>query len=253
MDLTGKSAIVTGAARGLGAVYARALADHGAQVVAADVADAQEVVPPSDHRTPHASSLIFVKADVAAPADAIRLAEEALRHFGKIDILINNAAVYGDMGSKKLFDQISEAEWDRVLSVNIKGVWACAKAVVPQMRKQHAGKIINVASSSVYAGTPGLAHYVASKAAVIGLTRVLAQELGDDNICVNAIAPGLVTNDASRRLNAPEYFERARQRRAIKRLMVPEDLVGTVIFLASPASDFVTGQTFVVDGGTAMI
>jgi NAD(P)-dependent dehydrogenase (short-subunit alcohol dehydrogenase family) len=181
------------------------------------------------------------------------LAEAALRHFGRIDILINNAAVYGDLGSKKPFDQISEAEWDRVMSVNIKGVWECAKAVVPQMRKQRAGKIINVASSSVYAGTPGLAHYVASKAAVIGLTRVLAHELGDDNICVNAIAPGLVTNDASRRLSALEYFERGRQRRAIKRLMVPEDLVGTVIFLASPASDFVTGQTFVVDGGTAMI
>jgi NAD(P)-dependent dehydrogenase (short-subunit alcohol dehydrogenase family) len=196
---------------------------------------------------------MFVKADVAEPGDAVRLADAALRRFGRIDILINNAAVYGDLGSKKPFDQISEAEWDRVMSVNIKGAWACAKAVVPQMRKQHAGKIINVASASVYAGTPGLAHYVASKAAVIGLTRVLAQELGDDHICVNAIAPGLVTNDASRRLNAPDYFERGRSRRAIKRLMVPEDLVGTVIFLASPASDFVTGQTFVVDGGATVI
>jgi NAD(P)-dependent dehydrogenase (short-subunit alcohol dehydrogenase family) len=167
MEFSGKTAIVTGAARGLGAVYARALADHGAQVVATDIVDAQEAAPARDHRAPRSGSTMFVTADVAAPADAVRLAEAVLRHFGRIDILINNAAVYGDLGSKKPFDQISEAEWDRVMSVNIKGVWECAKAVVPQMRKQHAGKIINVSSSSVYAGTPGLAHYVASKAAVM--------------------------------------------------------------------------------------
>lgn len=112
---------------------------------------------------------------------------------------------------------------------------------------------VNIASSSIYSGTPGLAHYVASKAAIVGLTRVLAQELGDDNICVNAIAPGLVSNDAGRRLNPEEYFECGRLRRAMKRLMVPDDLIGTIVFLASSASDFVTGQTFVVDGGAAMV
>lgn len=245
MTLSGKTAIVTGAARGLGAVYARALAEHGAAVVAADVRD------PDDGGT--RAGGVFVRADVAEQADAVRLAGEAVRRFGSIDILINNAAVYGDLDRKQPFDQISEADWDKVMAVNVKGIWQCAKAVVPHMRTRGAGKIINVASSSVYAGTPGLAHYVASKAAVIGLTRVLAQELGADNICVNAIAPGLVHNDASRRLNPPEHFERGLARRAIRRLMAPDDLVGTVIFLASPASDFVTGQTFVVDGGGAML
>lgn len=245
MTLSGKTAIVTGAAQGLGAVYARALAEHGAAVVVADVRDPQD--------GGRGAGTVFVRADVAEQADALRLAGEAVRRFGGIDILVNNAAVYADLEQKRPFDQISEAEWDKVMAVNVKGMWQCAKAVVPHMRQRRAGKIINVASSSVYAGTPGLAHYVASKAAVIGLTRVLAQELGGDNICVNAIAPGLVHNEASRRLNPQEYFERAQTRRAIKRLMGPDDLVGTVIFLASPASDFVTGQTFVVDGGGAML
>jgi len=165
---------------------------------------------------------------------------------------VNNAAVYADLGAKKPFDHISEAEWDRVMAVNLKGMWQCAKAVAPYMRQQGYGKILNVSSSSAFVGTPGLAHYAASKAAVIGLTRVLARELGDQNICVNAIAPGLVASDAGMRLNPTEYFEGSRNRRALKRLMAPEDLVGTVLFLASPASDFITGQTFVVDGGAVM-
>ncbi len=252
MTLSGKTAIVTGAARGLGAVYARALAEHGAAVVAADVRD-PDAPGQGQAGDDHRAGTIFVRADVAEQADVDRLAGEAVRRFGSIDILVNNAAVYADLEQKRPFDQISEAEWDKVMAVNVKGMWQCAKAVVPHMRNRGAGKIINVASSSIYAGTPGLAHYVASKAAVIGLTRVLAQELGGDNICVNAIAPGLVHNEASRRLNPPEYFERGQTRRAIKRLMAPDDLVGTVIFLASPASDFVTGQTFVVDGGGAML
>ena len=249
MPLSGKTAIVTGAARGLGAVYARALLERGARVVAADVAE-----PDDDawRRGRDGVPMLFVRADVAREADAVRLAEEAVRRFGGIDILINNAAVYADLGRKKPFDAITGAEWDAVMAVNVKGVWLCAKAVVPDMRARGAGKIINVSSSSVYTGTAGLAHYVASKAAVIGLTRVLAQELGAHHICVNAVAPGLVRNDASRRLNPDDYFERGRDRRAIKRVMEPGDLVGTVLFLASAASDFVTGQTFVVDGGGVM-
>jgi NAD(P)-dependent dehydrogenase (short-subunit alcohol dehydrogenase family) len=250
MALFGKTAIVTGAARGLGAVYAAALAERGAHVVAVDIVDAGADGPSGERG---GGSTIFVRADVARESDARRLAEEAQRRFGRIDILVNNAAVYGDLERKKPFEEIAETEWDRVMAVNVKGVWQCAKAAAPHMRRQRAGKIINIASSSVYAGTPGLAHYVASKAAVIGLTRVLAQELGEYGVCVNAIAPGLVRTDASRRLNPDDYFERGRLRRAIKRVMVPEDLIGTLIFLASPTSDFVTGQTFVVDGGGAML
>ena len=256
MALSGKVAIVTGAGRGLGAVYARAFAEQGVRVIAADLAEPGAGASPSERGAESGAGpapAAFLKADVAREADARRVAEEAVRRFGRIDILVNNAAVYGDLEGKKPFDEIPEAEWDRVMSVNVKGIWQCARAVVAQMRRQRAGKIINIASASVYAGTAGLAHYVASKAAVVGLTRVLAQELGEHNICVNAIAPGLVRNEASRRLNPEEYFERARQRRAIKRVMTPDDLVGTVLFLASSASDFVTGQTFVVDGGGAML
>lgn len=253
MRLSGKTAIVTGAARGLGAVYARALAESGAQVVIADVLVEEGETVAREIRGAHGKNAIFVKVDVTKQGDVLRAIERAREHFAAVNILINNAGMYGDLGSKKPFDEITDAEWDRVMSVNVKGMWLCAKAVAPSMRERGAGKIINVASSSVYAGTPGLAHYVASKAAVIGLTRVLAHELGAHRICVNAIAPGLVHNEAGRRLNPDEYFERSRQRRALKRLMVPEDLTGTMLFLTSSASDFVTGQTFVVDGGAAML
>jgi NAD(P)-dependent dehydrogenase (short-subunit alcohol dehydrogenase family) len=252
-ELSGRTAMVTGSARGLGATYARALADSGAYVVIVDLLQADGEASAAAVRVACGGRALFVQADVSNYADAARAVEMAARRFGSVDILVNNAGLYGDLGAKKPFDEITEAEWDRVMAVNVKGMWHCAKAVAPHMRKQRRGKIINVASSSVYAGTPGLAHYVASKAAVIGLTRVLAQELGDDQVCVNAIAPGLVHNEAGQRLNREEYFERNRLRRAMKRLMMPEDLVGTVLFLASPASDFITGQTFVVDGGAAMI
>lgn len=253
MQVARKAVIVTGGARGIGATYVRALAASGAQVVIADIlqkegeALAREVSSQPDGRA------VFMWADVAKQADAARLAHTTAETFGSIDVLVNNAAIYSDLGAKKPFDQITEAEWDTVISVNVKGPWQCAKAVLPYMQRQQHGKIINVSSSSIYAGTPGLAHYVASKAAVVGLTRSLARELGQHNICVNAIAPGLVFNEASTRLNPREYFEGALVTRAIPRLMAPRDLVGTMLFLASAGSDFITGQTFVVDGGAAMI
>jgi NAD(P)-dependent dehydrogenase (short-subunit alcohol dehydrogenase family) len=253
LQVARRAVIVTGGARGIGATYVRALAASGAQVVIADIlqqegeALAHEVSSQPDGRA------IFMWADVAKQTDATRLAHTTAETFGSIDILVNNAAIYSDLGEKKPFDRISEAEWDIVMSVNVKGPWQCAKAVLPYMQRQQHGKIINVSSSSIYAGTPGLAHYVASKAAVIGLTRSLARELGQHNICVNAIAPGLVFNEASTRLNPREYFEGALVGRAIPRLMAPRDLVGTMLFLASADSDFITGQTFVVDGGATMI
>lgn len=248
--MMGKTVIVTGGARGLGAVYVRALAASGARVVMADVLEAEGEALTHAIGTPQ--HVVFMRADVTKEADASRLAERTVQIFGAIDVLVNNAGIYADLAMKKPFHQISEAEWDTVMSVNVKGIWQCVKAVFPYMQKQGRGKIINISSATAYAGTPGLAHYVASKAAVIGLTRALARELGEHNICVNAIAPGLVINEASMRLNPREYFERARNQRALKRLMVPEDLIGAVVFLASPASDFVTGQVFVVDGGAVM-
>jgi NAD(P)-dependent dehydrogenase (short-subunit alcohol dehydrogenase family) len=252
LPIADKAAIVTGGARGLGATYVRALAAGGARVAIADVLEAegealaQELVR---HRKAH---VVFVRTDVAKQVDAARLAERTAQTFGAIDVLVNNAAVYADLAAKKPFHEISETEWDMVMSVNIKGIWQCVKAVFPYMQRQGHGKIINISSATVYAGTPGLAHYVASKAAVIGLTRALARELGEHNISVNAIAPGLVSNEASLRLNPRRYVDGAAERRALQRPMVPEDLIGTVIFLASAASDFVTGQVFVVDGGAVM-
>lgn len=249
MPVGGKAAIVTGGARGLGAAYVRALAASGARVAIADILEKEGELLAREAGPHQGAQVIFVRTDTSQQTDATGLAEQAARHFGGIDVLVNNAAVYADLATKKPFEQISEAEWDHVMSVNVKGVWQCAKAVSPYMKKQGHGKIINISSSTFFAGTPGLAHYVASKAAVIGLTRALARELGGHHICVNAVAPGLVHNEASARLNPSEYFEDAAARRAIKRLMVPQDLVGTVLFLASAASDFITGQTFVVDGG----
>jgi NAD(P)-dependent dehydrogenase (short-subunit alcohol dehydrogenase family) len=157
-----------------------------------------------------------------------------------------------DLGHKQAFDEISPEEWDRVMAVNVRGAWLCARAAVPHMRELGGGSLINVSSATVHMGVPGFAHYVASKAALIGLTRALARELGPSGIRVNAIAPGLVSNDASRQLNEPGYLAGSVQARAIAREMTAGDLTGTVLFLASAASEFITGQTFVVDGGAAM-
>jgi NAD(P)-dependent dehydrogenase (short-subunit alcohol dehydrogenase family) len=249
MGAAGRTAIVTGGARGIGAAYVRALAASGMRVAIADVLENEGERLAQAIGERQSAQVIFVRTDVTTQADTIHMAEYTARRFGGVDVLVNNAAIYADLATKKPFHEISEAEWDSVMSVNVKGVWHCTKAVFPYMEKQGGGKIINVSSATVYAGTLGLAHYVASKAAVIGLTRALARELGGHRICVNAVAPGLVYNEASSRLNPPDYFEDRAQQRSIKRAMVPEDLVGTVLFLASPGSDFVTGQTFVVDGG----
>lgn len=251
--LAGRVAIVTGAARGIGAVYARAFATHGADVVIADLLDSPGEALARDLRSVREGArALFVRADVTSEADTVRMARAAVEAFGRIDILVNNAAVYLDLERKRPFDEVTVEEWDRVLAVNVRGAWQCVKAVTPAMRRQGYGKIINISSVVAYVGTPGFVHYVTSKAAVIGLTRALARELGDSGISVNAIAPGLVSNEASARLNPPEYLAQAVQARAIRRAMVPEDLVGAVLFLASPESDFVTGQTFVVDGGAVM-
>ncbi len=175
------------------------------------------------------------------------MAAEAVKSFGRIDILVNNAAIFINI-ERRPFYQITAEEWDRISAVNIKGPFLCAKAVFPQMKEQRSGKIINISSSTAYWGTPNFLHYVASKAALIGMTRSLAREVGEYGICVNAIAPGLVEHEGQ---NAPKALtELQLKARSIKRLERPEDLLGTVVFLASSDSDFMTGQTIVVDGGS---
>jgi len=243
MRLAGKVAIVTGGTRHIGAVYCRKLAAEGAAVIIADVLDGDKVV---QEITAAGGRAMALKVDVSKEEDTIQMAAETVKTFGRIDILVNNAAIFINI-QRQPFYEITAEEWDRVSAVNIKGPFLCAKAVFPQMKKQRSGKIINISSSTAFAGTPLFLHYVASKAALIGMTRSLAREVGEFGICVNAIAPGLVQHEGQ---TAPkEFTEFQLKARSIKRLQTPEDLLGVLVYLASPDSDFVTGQTILVDGG----
>ena len=244
MRLSGRVAIVTGGARHIGAAYARKLAEEGAAVVIADILDGE---PVADEIRVAGGKARALKIDVSDEADTHRMAVETVKAFGRIDILVNNAAIFINI-QRHPFYEITAEEWDRVSAVNIKGPFLCAKAVFPQMKEQKNGKIINISSSTAYWGTPNFLHYVASKAALIGMTRSLAREVGKFGICVNAIAPGLVEHEGQ---NAPKALtELQLKARSIKRLQTPEDLTGTLVFLCSPDSDFMTGQTIVVDGGS---
>lgn len=241
--LDDKVAIVTGGARNIGAVYARALAAEGARVVIADVLDGTAAARDIQEAGGEA---VAVEVDVSREDDTLRMAEAAMQTFGGIDILVNNAAIYVSI-NRRPFHEISAEEWDRVTAVNIKGVFLCAKAVLPAMRERGGGRIINISSNTVMAGTPNFLHYVASKSALIGMTRSMARELGGHRINVNAIAPGLVEHEGQ--TVPPEISASRVDARSIKRRQVPGDLTGAVLYLASSDSDFVTGQTLVIDGG----
>jgi len=244
--LEGKVAIVTGASRNIGARYARHLAFHGARTVVADILDGSGVARAIRDAGGEAISL---QVDVSREQDTAAMAEETVKTFGAIDILVNNAAIFLSI-QRRPFYEISAEEWDQVSGVNIKGPFLCAKAVFPQMSAQKRGKIINISSTTALQGTPMFLHYVASKAALIGMTRSLARELGAYGICVNAIAPGLVEHEGQ---TVPKEFTELQLRlRSLKRLQTPEDLLGSLTYLASADSDFVTGQTLVVDGGSTL-
>jgi NAD(P)-dependent dehydrogenase (short-subunit alcohol dehydrogenase family) len=246
--VAGRTVVVTGGASGIGAEYARAFAERGARVVVADVL--------ADEGSRLARELgedvAFVECDVADEAAVEALVATAADRFGGIDALVNNAGLYRALDSKRSSDEIAVEEWDRVMAVNARGAWLCTRAAARSMRERGGGSVVNISSATVHMGVEGFPHYVASKAAVIGLTRALARELGPSRITVNAVAPGLVANESSRALNADEYVAAAAAARAIGRDMAPGDLVGAVLFLASPESAFVTGQTLVVDGGGVM-
>jgi 3-oxoacyl-[acyl-carrier protein] reductase len=244
MLLEGKVAIVTGGGRGLGAGYCRALAAEGASVVVADITEegAREVA--------NEIGGLAVRVDVSDEASVQNMVAQALERYGRIDILINNAAIFTELvRPPKGFEEIPIEEWDRVMAVNVRGVWLCCKAVASTLRKQRSGVIVNISSGTIYVGAPGFMHYVTSKAAVWGMTRVLARELGDDGIRVNSITPGLTSSEAALEVYGHERLEASAQRRIFKREETGEDLVGTVLFLCSDASAFITGQSFNVDGG----
>jgi NAD(P)-dependent dehydrogenase (short-subunit alcohol dehydrogenase family) len=245
--LQGKVAIVTGAARGLGQRYALRLASEGASVVAADRLDCAET---AEWIAAAGGTVLAQPVDVADEASANALAAATVERFGRIDVLVNNAAIYGGLEPKP-FHQLSVAEWDQVMAVNVRGTWLCTRAVFPYMERAGAGRVINVASTIYMTGVPRLAHYSASKAAVAGLTYALARELGAAGISVVAVAPGLTLTQASTDMVRPRFVEATAQQTALGRNVQPEDLEGVIAFLASDDSRFVSGAVIAVDGGLA--
>jgi NAD(P)-dependent dehydrogenase (short-subunit alcohol dehydrogenase family) len=250
LRLKDKVAIVTGGARGIGAAFCEALADAGAKIVVADVLDCE---PAAQRINQRQGKAIGCHTDVTDTASIMAMVDRALNEFGRVDILVNNAGLFANLDPKS-FLEIDDAEWDRVMAVNVRGPFGCAKAVAPAMIAQKKGRIVNIASGTVFKGMPNLLHYVSSKGAVVAMTRSLARELGPHNICVNAIAPGLTMSEAV--VTNPDWNGVANAgtvaTRALKRDQVPADITGTSVYLASEDSAFVTGQTISVDGGSVM-
>lgn len=248
-QLEGKVAIVTGAARGLGRAYAEAMAAEGAAILACDVNTCEATVAAIRSAGGQAEDIV---TDIASMASCAAMAERAVTAFGKIDVLVNNAALYGGLKGAR-FELLDEAQWDAVMNINVKGLWQSCKAVVGPMRAAGGGSIINISSLAAVFGLPYGLDYVASKAAVIGMTRGMARELGRDRIRVNAVAPSAVMTEGTEEFFG-EKFDKAKQVIAagqlIQRNLQPADLTGTIIYLASDSSAFVTGQTHMVDGGS---
>lgn len=250
--LEGRVAIVTGAGHGIGKAYATRLATEGAKVVIAEL-DEKAAHAVAEELNSQGFEALAVRTDVSDPASIERMVSATIEKFGRIDVLVNNAAVFATVPmSRSPFDQISVAEWDLMMGVNVKGTWLASCAVIPQMRKQGYGKIINVSSGTALKGSPSRIHYVTSKAGILGFTKTLANEVGKDNICVNCVAPGSTLSEESPDQGVLQMRNDAIHTRALKRVQTPEDLTGAVVFFASADSDFITGQTLVVDGGSCL-
>ena len=246
--LDNRVAIVTGGAKGLGKAFCFALAKEGAKVMmAVHRMDEESTKAVKEIEAKGGASVVV---DVTKEEDTVRMAEETVKKFGRIDILVNNAAFYYGVG-RNPFYEVSSEDWDKALAVGAKGAWLCAKAVFPYMKKQEKGKIINLSSDTAFGPTKGMINYVTSKAAVIGITRVLAGELGQYNICVNAVAPGYTDTPASWTIGNVAKFDTSTT--PLGRVGKPEDVIGAVVFFASDDSDFISGQTLIIDGGRRVI
>ena len=251
-QLDGKVAIVTGGGRGLGRAYCEALAAEGAAVVAADIRDTAGTVEAVEAA---GGKIIGVPLDVADMESCSAMAHAAHAAFGRVDVLVNNAALYGDISGGR-FDALADDQWDRVMAVNVKGVWQCCKACVPAMRDAGGGSIVNISSLAAKYGMAYAVDYATSKAAVIGMTRSLARELGRDWIRVNAVAPSAVQTEGTDEFMGEKrdgMMAAIAQGQSLKSNLAPGDMTGTIVYLASDASRFVTGQTIMVDGGTVML
>jgi NAD(P)-dependent dehydrogenase (short-subunit alcohol dehydrogenase family) len=253
MRLKNRVAVVTGAARGLGRAFAMRLAEEGAKVMAMNIAlrprDREDLSETVKQIKTLGGEAVSFQGDVTDEGATRAMAEAAVKAFGKVDILVNNAAIYDGL-KRRPFYEIDPDEWDLVMKVNVKGAFLCTRAVFPFMRDQGYGKIINIASEVFFTGSHGFAHYVASKGGIIGLTRALAIELGPHRICINCVAPGFTDTEASRGIADVTKYDTSKT--PLGRVVKPEDLTGAALFLASPESDFITGQTVLVDGGRVM-
>jgi 3-oxoacyl-[acyl-carrier protein] reductase len=249
VNLKGKVAIVTGGAKGLGRAFCEGFAREGAKVLAVTRKDIQGLEDTIKSVRALGAEGEYLQIDVTSRADNEKMAKFAIDRFGKIDILVNNAAFYYGV-ERKPFNEISEAEWDMMMSVNVKGTWLPTVAVFPFMKQAGKGKIINLTSEVFFTGSTGFVHYVATKGAIVGLTRALAIELGPHNICINAVAPGFTDTEASRTIASVEKYDTSKT--PLRRVGTAEDIVGATLFLCSDDADFITGQTMLVDGGRAM-
>jgi 3-oxoacyl-[acyl-carrier protein] reductase len=239
--------VVTGGAGGIGRVLSLALAERGWEVAVADIAPAAATVA---EIAEGGAAALEVQVDVTDRASTEAMAQAVLERFGRIDGLVNNAAYYTSI-VKKDFEELTVEEWDTCFAINVRGSWLCARAVAPAMKSQGSGKIVNVSSMTVPTAPPGFAHYVASKAAVVGLTRALARELGAHGICVNTLTPDYIAFDRDYDNRQPEMAPLLAAQRILKREAQPDDLVGTLAYLLGGGSDFVTGQNIWVNGGRA--
>lgn len=250
MRLKDRVAIVTGAARGMGRGFAMSLAEEGAKIVAVDI-EMEDLEKTGSLVKEKGGEILTMKVDVSSEEETRSMAETAGSKFGRIDILVNNAALFAGMKPKPFYEYKVE-EWQKHIGVTVLGTWLCAKAVVPYMKKQNKGKIINIASSAAFRPLVGHAPYTISKAAVIGLNRLMAAELGEYNINVNNICPGSISTEALYTLMSEEDAEKRAKAGLIKRVGQISDIAGMVLFLASDDSDFITGQDMIIDGGRTM-
>jgi 3-oxoacyl-[acyl-carrier protein] reductase len=251
LDLADRVVIVTGGAKGIGKIYSQRLMAAGARVVVADI-DKQANDELTNAIVKDGGEAISQPTDVSSQDSTTAMAKAAVEKWGRIDGLVNNASLMSVLARRSWFE-IPVEEWDRVMAVNLRGIFLCCRAVYPQMKAQGRGSIVNISSNRVWDGTPNRLHYTTSKAGVIGLTRALAREVGDDNIRVNAITPGFTQSETQLASSSNAYVgNKTALNKALNRAQMPDDLVGAMMFLLSDASNFITGQTLNVDGGQMM-